>query len=1227
MPNISDPNRKLIKVEELISSPPNNIRTPPTGPEIITTEEQAAAPGKSQSEEPPSSLVKDNSGHHHYIGPSGTLNFWNQLRNLVDSNDSQANPGRQGATKFTQDNTTRLLEADGQDEDDQPQRSIVWPQDGPSPGSMTSAIARDFTRLPTADMDDILSQFPPNEVLEQLIQSYFTNVHDDFPLFHRASFEEEYEIFIVQARRDPRIPNSRPLPLPDWGWIGCLHMIVVFGSISDRSIPNIDHPALRRRSVTVARTLLPQFISKCSLSNVRVLLLLALFLHNNNERNAAWNMAGTATRISFALGLHRLDMSSSFRPLEREVRKWVFCTLYAFEQFLDSSLGRPSGLQELDVEVVPPREDFVEGGIGTDARLVSWSVKLQAILARTRLLHGVNRSPGPKLDEIMDALDGWKRDIGKAPGLDVAWIKLKGRALPSLDEDGAVDMEELKVSLAWKTAPQLRAVLLMHIQFHYIAIVATRPLLLRDVASTRKADAEAPKAPVPTHAALCVKHACQLSYLMILLDHFDVINGLSGLDIFYAYCSAMILILRLLRLRPGELVEGVKPDEVALQSKIRRIVEILRNVINHTEKCGSMARLAQVVDTFSECANNSSDPPAVSSLPPQGINTNSMSYPPGWPAQQMQPPQDPQVQGIGSMDGLLNFLPFPGLGTVEGSMAQFVPGSDVEVAGWPEMEFLMEGARKLKPVRLTSLDNAVLIREVGLGAQSVATVDKRPCVYPPVKIPLRERRALEKAAGDVQPWQATIPWEHTPRGTSRHAKRLELPNSQSLVAQLALSSSKVNLGCSSIDMPLRSQELFHYFYRAGSTLGVSPKDPTKDCLAFVISNPEALRSAVLMAGIHFAFNAGTLSKFETTFLYHKIETVQQVRKLVSRGELKLLAGITKQIATLAYAEVCRGDIKLAETHLSVVYALSNRPRYQEDDRCKTLDQELSDRYFLLSSAFVHGLKSVLKGVASEQGIEGDIYSIELNKTISLLHNFHLNAGQFSHQLKLKAVRLIPAFFNAPYSGAHLLDVDYRPILEVLEGVEETVGSKEQNEFWLYGQASSFYDNMITGHLNSIYYEGTDNGSNATAPEDLRCMTSWCALMVAVELYCEQVVTLWRPFKREIFLHSLRILQRDVTFAMRKSGSSQLPELIFWESFVGLAGILGHEKEGDMDLEPGLRPSFEEIVRAQSKAMRLYTWEDVRGALKSILWPLSKSKDGHMSRIWETAMAGAADPER
>ncbi|KAM0428512.1 hypothetical protein ACHAPT_006872 [Fusarium lateritium] len=687
MPNIADPNRQHVGIEHIVQTPAQSTSAGPEASTVNTqsTESDASPPIiKSQSEEPQASLVKDVSGHEHYIGPSGTLNFWNQLRKLVDANNSpHESPGRQGSTKFTQDNTSRLLEADDQDEEaaGRQETSETAPQDGPSPGSITSAIARDFARLPTADMNEILRQLPSNDVLEQLIQSYFKNVHDDFPLFHRATFEDEYELYIVQARRHPQLGPSRRRPLPDWGWIGCLHMMIAFGSIADRSIQSVDHAALRRKSVTVARALLPQFISKCSLTNVRVLLLLALFLHNNNERNAAWNITGTATRISFALGLHRSDMSSSFRPLEREIRKWVFCTLYSFEQFLASSLGRPSGLQELDVEIVPPREGFVDGGIGTDAKLVSWSLKLQGILARTRLLHlGTNRvSSAPTLDEITGALETWKRDVGKAPGFDVPWVKSSGSGLNLADEANAMDIEDLKVSLAWKTRAQLRAVLLLHIQFHYIAIVATRPLLLRDVATTRKSSTESPKPSIPVHAAVCVKHACQLSYLIILLDHFDIINGLSGLDIFYAYCSAMVLILRLLRLHPGESAD----DEGPLQAGIRHLVSALRSVINRTEKSGSMKRLAQVVDTFSECANSPNEAPNS----PQGANM--AHYAPGTVNNPQ--PELGQATTLGSMEGLLDFLPFPGFGTIEGSMAQFMPGGDVTMPEWSDMEFFMGG--------------------------------------------------------------------------------------------------------------------------------------------------------------------------------------------------------------------------------------------------------------------------------------------------------------------------------------------------------------------------------------------------------------------------------------------------------------------------------------------------------------------------------------------------------
>ncbi|KAL4727141.1 hypothetical protein ACLX1H_006042 [Fusarium chlamydosporum] len=282
-----------------------------------------------------------------------------------------------------------------------------------------------------------------------------------------------------------------------------------------------------------------------------------------------------------------------------------------------------------------------------------------------------------------------------------------------------------------------------------------------------------------------------------------------------------------------------------------------------------------------------------------------------------------------------------------------------------------------------------------------------------------------------------------------------------------------------------------------------------------------------MAGIHFAFNVGGLQNFESTFLHHKIETVRLVRKWVSGGDPKLVAGLTKQIATLAYTEVC---------------------------------------------------------VARAKGQGNDIANLPTTDVVHLLHNFHLHSGKLSHYLKLKAVRLFPAFFTPPYSGAKLLDVDWRPVIkcfgDTTSGVDDYPSSDQQDEFWMYGSSSLFYDSVIMAHLTSISYETYEDGSEASTPEDSSYRTSWCALFIAAQFYVEQVVTLWRPFKKEILLHSLRILQRELTIAMENFGSSPPTDITFWQSFLGLVSVYEHEKEGDMDSEPGFRPFLESTVRRQ-----------------------------------------------
>jgi len=333
---------------------------------------------------------------------------------------------------------------------------------------------------------------------------------------------------------------------------------------------------------------------------------------------------------------------------------------------------------------------------------------------------------------------------------------------------------------------------------------------------------------------------------------------------------------------------------------------------------------------------------------------------------------------------------------------------------------------------------------------------------------------------------------------------------------------------------------------------------------------------------------------------------------------------------------------LAETHLSGLYALLRSLGALPSGEQKTLDQELDDRYFLLSvipyclsfcisantirtSTFIEGMKSVFGAVARTEGLGNDTVTRDSTDVLSQLHKYYTNKGKTGHNLKLKAIRLFPAFFNPPHSGAQLLDIDYRPIIRCLRDTTENLGGdphndpfcERQNQFWLQGPSSKLYDSVIMAHLNSIYYGGDNDGSEASTPETSRYLVSWCALTVAAQLYMQEIAVVWGPLKLEIILYSLRILQRDVTIAMR---SSELVEFIYWQSFIGLVSVHAYEKHGDLASEPSFKAFFQRIVREQSEALRLYTWDDARWVLANVLWPRSDSKDWLMREIWDMAMS-------
>lgn len=514
-----------------------------------------------------------------------------------------------------------------------------------SPASLGSALARDFSSISVSDIDEIRRQLPPRDVLDSLMRVYFKNVHPDFPLFHRGTFEEEYETFMSKGRyygQHARAGVHLPSPtLPEPGWLGYLHMMIAFASLTGSIdvATDLDLTSLSRHCVSFTRQLLPQFISKCTISNVRALLLLSLFLHNHNERNAAWNLIGTAMRLSFAMGLHRArDNGSHFRPVEREVRKRIFCTLYGFEQFLAASLGRPSGFYDIeDVEIVPPYEGVLDSGQDEEDEVMKFSLRLQVILAKARVSLAVktlavaNESNIDDLvrqeqssRETLGILKEWRDDLATHHTLNIPLISETDDPLcQDVEEMPRMSLQNLETMLSWQSRPRLRAALVLHLQYRYIAVLVTRTSLLRFIASAQRGE--------PDHAPLlsrtevridpyngstgeqlsdiCVTHAVQLCRLILLADSFGLVNGISAMDVFYAYCGVMVLILRSLRISSSA-SQYHDPREARLQPELRKLIAQTREVLMRVGKCSTMKRFARVVATFEDGSRQDNTRPA-----------------------------------------------------------------------------------------------------------------------------------------------------------------------------------------------------------------------------------------------------------------------------------------------------------------------------------------------------------------------------------------------------------------------------------------------------------------------------------------------------------------------------------------------------------------------------------------------------------------------------------------
>jgi hypothetical protein len=89
-------------------------------------------------------------------------------------------------------------------------------------------------------------------------------------------------------------------------------------------------------------------------SSIQSLLLMTIYMLTASKRNTAWAYLGMATRLAYALGIHKEETYPIFSPAEQDLRRNLWRSLYIMDCFLSSSLGRPNSISTCAAAEVSP---------------------------------------------------------------------------------------------------------------------------------------------------------------------------------------------------------------------------------------------------------------------------------------------------------------------------------------------------------------------------------------------------------------------------------------------------------------------------------------------------------------------------------------------------------------------------------------------------------------------------------------------------------------------------------------------------------------------------------------------------------------------------------------------------------------------------------------------------------------------------------------------------------
>lgn len=173
--------------------------------------------------------------------------------------------------------------------------------------------------------------------LDTAINGYFSLYHNSYPLVEEHTFRAQY------AQVIPR-PSGR-------SWHALALMVAAIGHFTTATGPDDTD---RRLFMAAKSNLSIESLEVGNITLVQTLTLMSNYLQKRNKPNSGYNYLGLALHMAMGLGLHKEFHHWDISPLNMEIRRRVWWSMFVFNIGAAVTFGRPLAWPNRNVEVHLP---------------------------------------------------------------------------------------------------------------------------------------------------------------------------------------------------------------------------------------------------------------------------------------------------------------------------------------------------------------------------------------------------------------------------------------------------------------------------------------------------------------------------------------------------------------------------------------------------------------------------------------------------------------------------------------------------------------------------------------------------------------------------------------------------------------------------------------------------------------------------------------------------------